>query len=159
MVVSDHTSKYLAEKYVDCIRSNPDMPLEHLQQRVRKDLMVDISHTQAYRAKRKTLDLIEGTNLEQFGSGGLVFSRLTGKPRGRPRQGGNQASSSRGRGLVAAAFEGGQALTSRGRGGGGKGRGRIDGGRGRGDGGRGMGFGNTSQPPPPAQASQAPAPV
>ncbi|KAI8555876.1 hypothetical protein RHMOL_Rhmol05G0207600 [Rhododendron molle] len=48
------------------IRSNPDMPLDHLQQRVRKDLVVDISHTQAYRAKRKALDLIEGTNLEQF---------------------------------------------------------------------------------------------
>ncbi|KAF7120871.1 hypothetical protein RHSIM_Rhsim13G0222200 [Rhododendron simsii] len=59
-------SKYLAEKYVDSIRSNHDMPLDHLQQRVRKDLVVDISHTQAYRAKRKALDLIEGTNLEQF---------------------------------------------------------------------------------------------
>ncbi|KAF7153953.1 hypothetical protein RHSIM_Rhsim01G0142700 [Rhododendron simsii] len=43
------------------------MPLEHLQQRVRKDIVVDISHTQAYMAKRKALDLIEGTNLEQFG--------------------------------------------------------------------------------------------
>ncbi|XP_058198465.1 uncharacterized protein LOC131313987 [Rhododendron vialii] len=60
------TSKYLAEKYVDSIRSNPDMPLDHLQQRVREDLMVDISHAQAYRAKRKALDLIEGTNLKQF---------------------------------------------------------------------------------------------
>ncbi|KAI8548880.1 hypothetical protein RHMOL_Rhmol07G0308400 [Rhododendron molle] len=60
------TSMYLAEKYVDSIRSNPNMPLDHLQQRVRKDLVVDISHTQAYRAKRKALDLIEGTNLEQF---------------------------------------------------------------------------------------------
>ncbi|KAG5536679.1 hypothetical protein RHGRI_024191 [Rhododendron griersonianum] len=60
------TSKYLAEKYVDNIRSNPEMPLDHLQQRVRKDLVVDISHTQAYRAKRKAFDLIEGTNLEQF---------------------------------------------------------------------------------------------
>ncbi|KAG5566220.1 hypothetical protein RHGRI_001980 [Rhododendron griersonianum] len=60
------TSMYLAEKYVDSIRSNPDMPLDHLQQRVRKDLVVDISHTQAYRAKRKALNLIEGTNLEQF---------------------------------------------------------------------------------------------
>ncbi|KAF7130304.1 hypothetical protein RHSIM_Rhsim10G0126100 [Rhododendron simsii] len=69
-------------------------------------------------------------------SGGLVFSRLAGKPRGRPRQGGSQASSSRGKGLVAAASEGGQALTSRGRGGGGRGRGR---GRGRTDGGRGRG--------------------
>ncbi|KAG5531216.1 hypothetical protein RHGRI_025988 [Rhododendron griersonianum] len=385
------TSMYLAEKYVDSIRSNPDMPLDHLQQRVRKDLVVDISHTQAYRAKRKALNLIEGTNLEQFAklrdyceelrrtnpnttiimktipsptpdgqpiferlyvclgalkqgmlagcrrlvcmdachlkgahggqllvvvginannqsfpfayavaesetkdtwtwflelvvqdleiqntsawtfmtdkqketnaniykgiiypingwtmwpssgcvpvlppnygrpsgrpkksrrkereelenpdadklkrqntslrcgkcgqwrhnirscknevnpdirrrpSGGLVFSRPTGKLRGRPRQGGSQASSSRGRGVVAAPTEGGQALrgmgdAGRGRGGGGRGRGmtdggrgrgrgRTDGGRGRGDGGRGRGFGSTSQSPP-AQTSQAPA--
>ncbi|KAG5528864.1 hypothetical protein RHGRI_029502 [Rhododendron griersonianum] len=249
------TSMYLAEKYVDSIRSNPDMPLDHLQQRVRKDLVVDISHTQAYRAKRKELDLIEGTNLEQFAklrdycekirrtnpnttiimktipsptpdgqpiferlyitatlamerrqmptstrvsftpsmvgpcglqvdvsqfslptmagvanvvngtiirscknevnpdirrrpSGGLVFSRPTGKPRGRPKQGGSQASSSRGRGLVAAPTEGGQALrgrggAGRGRGGGGsgRGRGRTDGGRGMGDAGRGRGDG------------------
>ncbi|KAG5556141.1 hypothetical protein RHGRI_006683 [Rhododendron griersonianum] len=114
-------------------------------------------------------------------SGGLVFSRPTGKPRGRPRQGGRQASSSRGRGVVAAPTEEGQALrgrgdAGRGRGGGGRGRGRTDGGsgrrrgrgrtdggrgrgdggRGRGDGGRGRGFGSTSQPPP-AQTSQAPA--
>ncbi|KAG5531535.1 hypothetical protein RHGRI_026218 [Rhododendron griersonianum] len=291
------TSMYLAEKYVDSIRSNPDMPLDHLQQRVRKDLVVDISHIQAYRAKRKALKVIEGTNLEQFArrwdlkgipcvhaivaisfkhenildychpcygketnaniykgiiypingwtmwpssgcvpilppnygrssgrpkksrrkereelenpdadklkrqntslrcgkcgqwghnirscknevnpdirrrpSGGLVFSRPTGKPRGRPRQGGRQASSSRGRGVVAAPTEGGQALkgrgdAGRGRGGGGRGRGRTDGGRGRGrgrtDGGRGRGDGgrgrgSTSQPPP-AQTSQAPA--
>ncbi|KAI8543428.1 hypothetical protein RHMOL_Rhmol08G0217000 [Rhododendron molle] len=62
-----------------------------------------------------------------------------------------QASSSRGRGFVVAASQGGQALTSRGRGGGERGRGRTnsgrrngDGRRGRGDGGRARGFGNTS---------------
>ncbi|KAI8566745.1 hypothetical protein RHMOL_Rhmol02G0065800 [Rhododendron molle] len=77
-------------------------------------------------------------------SGGLVFSRPTGKPRGRPRQGGSQASSSRGRGLVAAPTEGGQALRGRGgagRGRGGAGRGKGDGGRGMTDGGRGRGDG------------------
>ncbi|KAG5536676.1 hypothetical protein RHGRI_024188 [Rhododendron griersonianum] len=56
-------------------------------------------------------------------SGGLVFSRPTGKPSGRPRQEGSQASSSRRRGLVVAPTEGGQALTNRGRGGGGRGDG------------------------------------
>ncbi|KAG5556147.1 hypothetical protein RHGRI_006689 [Rhododendron griersonianum] len=60
------TSMYLANKYVDSIRSNPDMPLEHLQERVRKDIVVNVSTTQAYRAKRKALDLIEGTHLEQY---------------------------------------------------------------------------------------------
>ncbi|XP_058209741.1 uncharacterized protein LOC131322424 [Rhododendron vialii] len=60
------TSMYLANKYVDSIRSNPNMPLEHLQERVKKDLVVNVSTTQAYRAKRKTLDLIEGTHLEQY---------------------------------------------------------------------------------------------
>ncbi|KAF7150218.1 hypothetical protein RHSIM_Rhsim02G0197700 [Rhododendron simsii] len=116
-------------------------------------------------------------------SGGLVFNKPTGKPRGRPRQGGSQASSTRGRGLVTAPTEGGQAL--RGRGGAGRGRGdggrgmtdggRGDGGRGRGDGGRGMtdggrgdggrgrtvrrgrgrgyGRGRASQPPAPPAAA------
>ncbi|KAG5521123.1 hypothetical protein RHGRI_033621 [Rhododendron griersonianum] len=60
------TSMYLANKYVDSIRSNPNMPLEHLQERVRKDIVVNVSTTQAYRAKRKALDLIEGTHMEQY---------------------------------------------------------------------------------------------
>ncbi|KAH7864390.1 hypothetical protein Vadar_029082 [Vaccinium darrowii] len=60
------TSMYLAKKYADSIRTNPNMPLEHLQNRVKKNLVVDVSRAIAYRAKRKALKLIEGTNLEQY---------------------------------------------------------------------------------------------
>lgn len=60
-------SKWLASKYVDSIRSNPNMPLEHLQDRIKADFIVNVSRSQAYRTKRKAIEMIEGTYLEQYG--------------------------------------------------------------------------------------------
>lgn len=52
---------------MDDLRASPRMPITAFKERVRKELRVDISKTQLYKAKRKAGKLIYGTDVEQYG--------------------------------------------------------------------------------------------
>ncbi|XP_058217282.1 uncharacterized protein LOC131328349 [Rhododendron vialii] len=61
------TSTVIAKKYMDDLRINPGMPIAALKERVRKELKVDVSRNQLYKAKRKAGKLIYGNDIEQYG--------------------------------------------------------------------------------------------
>ncbi|KAH7845309.1 hypothetical protein Vadar_000555 [Vaccinium darrowii] len=61
------TSTIIAKKFMDELRINPHMPIAAFKERVRKDLKVDVSRNQLYKAKRKVGKLIYGTDIEQYG--------------------------------------------------------------------------------------------
>ncbi|GMY19759.1 hypothetical protein FCV25MIE_14998 [Fagus crenata] len=61
------SSRWVAKKYIDQFRINPDMELDELIGKVMKDHEVELSHSKAYRAKQYAKVLIEGSYLEQYG--------------------------------------------------------------------------------------------
>ncbi|KAK2991638.1 hypothetical protein RJ640_017222 [Escallonia rubra] len=60
------TSKWLSKTYMDRIRSNPGLPMLALRDAAREEFTLGISKTQAYKAKRKALDQINGSHREQY---------------------------------------------------------------------------------------------
>lgn len=61
------TSHMIAKRYMEDIRTNPRIPWQSFKDRIRKEMKVDVSRTQIYRAKRKAGQLIYGSDLEQYG--------------------------------------------------------------------------------------------
>lgn len=59
-------SKYIAEKYVDKLRDDPYKKVDCFQKEIRRDLVVDVSKWQLYRAKRKARQVIDGDMTEQY---------------------------------------------------------------------------------------------
>ena len=47
-------------------RSNPSWPVQSLMETIQKDFNVNVFKYQAYRAKHKAVELVEGTSKEQF---------------------------------------------------------------------------------------------
>lgn len=60
------STTWLAKRYLDTIRLNPDVPVEAFKQQVMKDLQVQISTPSAYRTKRKAMALIDGEHKDQY---------------------------------------------------------------------------------------------
>ncbi|GMY35276.1 hypothetical protein FCV25MIE_30518 [Fagus crenata] len=60
------SSRWVAKKYIDHFRINPDMELDELIGKVMKDHEVELSRSKAYRAKQYAKVLIEGSYLEQY---------------------------------------------------------------------------------------------
>src|SRR4051812_11980821 len=60
------TSTYLAERYMDEVRDDPNFKVKVLKKRVKRDLELDASRQQLYRAKHKAMQHIDGDGLEQF---------------------------------------------------------------------------------------------
>ena len=54
---------------MDSIKSNTNMPLEleYIQETVKKDYVVGVTRTRAYRARMAALKLIDGSDNEQYG--------------------------------------------------------------------------------------------
>ncbi|KAH7841102.1 hypothetical protein Vadar_025611 [Vaccinium darrowii] len=61
------TSHTIARRYMEDLRTNPWMPIQSFKDRVMKEMKVDVSRTQLYRAKRKATQLLYGSNVEQYG--------------------------------------------------------------------------------------------
>lgn len=61
------TSYMIAKRFMEDLRTNPRIPLQSFKDRVRKEMKVDISRNQVYRAKIKAAQLIYGSDLEQYG--------------------------------------------------------------------------------------------
>ncbi|KAL7202554.1 hypothetical protein ACSBR1_034095 [Camellia fascicularis] len=59
-------SKYLGKKFVDEVRDDPDINIASLKKKVRREIMVDASRFQIYRAKRKAREIIAGDLAEQY---------------------------------------------------------------------------------------------
>lgn len=59
------TSKYLSQKYIERLRNSPNMEIA-MQKDIHRELMVDVSKSQVYRAKRKAKETIEGDLRKQY---------------------------------------------------------------------------------------------
>ncbi|KAI8568527.1 hypothetical protein RHMOL_Rhmol02G0207700 [Rhododendron molle] len=59
-------SKYIAEKYIDKLRDDPYKKVDCFKKEIRRDLVVDVSKWQLYRAKRKAREVIDGDMIEQY---------------------------------------------------------------------------------------------
>ncbi|XP_012831102.1 PREDICTED: uncharacterized protein LOC105952133 [Erythranthe guttata] len=59
-------SRFLAEEYLDDLRDNHEIKVKSMKRKVRKDLNVDISRWQVYRAKHKVKKLVEGDIEKQY---------------------------------------------------------------------------------------------
>jgi hypothetical protein len=60
------TSKWLGKKLTNRINEQPDMPCSTIQEKVHKKFVVNISRSKAYRAKKISLEKIEGSHKEQY---------------------------------------------------------------------------------------------
>lgn len=63
---SNVNSTWLAEKYLEQIRSNPEWPLTAFMDTVRHNQNISVSRSQVYRAKRKARKVIDGDHRKQF---------------------------------------------------------------------------------------------
>uniref|UniRef100_A0A2N9H0P7 SWIM-type domain-containing protein n=1 Tax=Fagus sylvatica TaxID=28930 RepID=A0A2N9H0P7_FAGSY len=70
------SSRWVAKKYIDQFRINPDMNLEQLIGKVMEDHEVELSRSKAYRAKQYAKVLIEGSYLEQYMRGAVAGQLL-----------------------------------------------------------------------------------
>ncbi|KAH7846841.1 hypothetical protein Vadar_018752 [Vaccinium darrowii] len=70
------TSTVIAKRYMDDLRVNPRMPIVAFKDRVRKELKVDVSRTQLYKAKGKAARLIMGLAKNNMGGGGSIVRSL-----------------------------------------------------------------------------------
>ncbi|KAH7844546.1 hypothetical protein Vadar_029198 [Vaccinium darrowii] len=59
-------STIIAKRYIEELRTNPGIPIVAFKDRVRKEMKVDVSRTQLYRAKRKAAQLNYGSDLQQY---------------------------------------------------------------------------------------------
>lgn len=60
------STTWLAKRYIDTIRLNPDIPVEALKNQILRDLEVEISTVSGYRTKRKAMKLIDGEHKDQY---------------------------------------------------------------------------------------------
>ncbi|KAJ9700953.1 hypothetical protein PVL29_006333 [Vitis rotundifolia] len=60
------TSRYLCKKHVDHFRNNPKLSSGAFMNTMRSSLACEVSPSQAYRTKKKTLKQIQGTHIEQY---------------------------------------------------------------------------------------------
>ncbi|XP_028057020.1 uncharacterized protein LOC114261011 [Camellia sinensis] len=59
------TSKILAQ-FMEELRINPNWPVSAMKQRIRKDLKLDVSTSQIYRAKKRAFLMIHGTDANRY---------------------------------------------------------------------------------------------
>ncbi|KAF7835650.1 Glycoside hydrolase, family 47 [Senna tora] len=59
-------SSYLATKFNEEFEDNPEWKVQNIKKSIRKKICVDISTSQAYRAKRKAIEMREGTDEAQY---------------------------------------------------------------------------------------------
>ena len=59
-------SNYLASRYMEQVREDPEWKITSMQRTVKRDLALDASPQQMYRAKRKAVQHMYGDGLEQF---------------------------------------------------------------------------------------------
>ena len=60
------TSRYLSQRYQFKIRDDPKCNLIGFQNEVKRDLMVNVTPSKLYRAKRKAREDIQGLDMEQY---------------------------------------------------------------------------------------------
>ncbi|KAI8571931.1 hypothetical protein RHMOL_Rhmol01G0159100 [Rhododendron molle] len=60
-------SDYIADKYLDKLRDDPWMKVDAFQKQIRRELTVDVSKSQLYRANNKAKEMIEGDHSVQYG--------------------------------------------------------------------------------------------
>lgn len=59
-------SRYLGKTIVDEVKDNPGIDIPSLQKKIRRNIMIDASRFQVYRAKRNAWNLIAGDMQEQY---------------------------------------------------------------------------------------------
>lgn len=59
-------SSYLGRKFADEVRDNPDINPNVLKKKIRRKIMINVSKWQAYRAKRKAKEEIQGDLADQY---------------------------------------------------------------------------------------------
>ena len=60
------TTKFLAKKLVGRVKDQPDIKLRNIQNKVHKKYVTHISQSNAYRAKAKVMDILEGSHIEHY---------------------------------------------------------------------------------------------
>lgn len=60
------TSSWLAKKYLEKLRDNPDWSITDFRNKVSDDYVVRVSRSQAYNAKKKALEIVNGKHTKQF---------------------------------------------------------------------------------------------
>nr|CAD1838158.1 unnamed protein product [Ananas comosus var. bracteatus] len=60
------TSSWIANKYLEQLRDDPTWGTSAMKKTMRRDLCIDVSKSQIYRAKRKANEVIMGSHREQF---------------------------------------------------------------------------------------------
>ncbi|KAH7844499.1 hypothetical protein Vadar_028643 [Vaccinium darrowii] len=60
------TSTYIANKYINKLRDDPYVKVDSFKKEIRKELTVDVSKWQLYRAKKKAREVIDGDMVEQY---------------------------------------------------------------------------------------------
>ena len=56
----------LPVKYMDELRLNPNWPMSAMKQRIRKELKLEASRSQIYRARKHAMYFIHGHDVEQY---------------------------------------------------------------------------------------------
>lgn len=59
-------SRCISEKYMDRLVDDPNWKLSAIMKAVKRDWMVDVSHSQVYRAKKRAMEVIEGNHGQQY---------------------------------------------------------------------------------------------
>ncbi|KAH7848811.1 hypothetical protein Vadar_008331 [Vaccinium darrowii] len=60
------TSAYIANKYINKLRDDPYVKVDSFKKEIRRELTVDVSKWQLYRAKKKAREVIDGDMVEQY---------------------------------------------------------------------------------------------
>ncbi|KAH7867298.1 hypothetical protein Vadar_031580 [Vaccinium darrowii] len=60
------TSTYIANKYINKLRDDPYVKVDSFEKEIRRELTVDVSKWQLYRAKKKAREVIDGDMVEQY---------------------------------------------------------------------------------------------
>lgn len=60
------STTWLAKRYLETIRLNPNVPVQAFKGTVLRDLQVQISTASVYRTKRKAMKLIDGEHKDQY---------------------------------------------------------------------------------------------
>ena len=58
------TSAWISNKYVQKLNDAPELKVPSIKKTIKRDLMLDVSQNQVYRAKRKALEIIQGNHRE-----------------------------------------------------------------------------------------------
>ncbi|XP_058217631.1 uncharacterized protein LOC131328749 [Rhododendron vialii] len=60
------TSSWLSQKYITKLVDAPETKVKSMKNIVRREWLINVSHTKVYRAKRKALELIQGDHRKQY---------------------------------------------------------------------------------------------